>query len=177
MSTDPGRTMRARVCAVLARRARSGKNHDHQLRALHSWVSRGSFRHWACETRMPEGRRGRAICPASSTTIASETRETADRCIAFLPAIRVTVSGLRVSEARNLEVQDVDLNTALLTIRGTKFGKTRLVPLHQADLCLPLTHFSTPALPLVSGISRLFRPLRRGANLALQQFRCGARSC
>jgi integrase len=32
----------------------------------------------------------------------------------------LSVSGLRVSEARNLEVQDVDLKTALLTIRGTK---------------------------------------------------------
>jgi integrase/recombinase XerD len=44
----------------------------------------------------------------------------------------LSVSGLRVSEARNLEVQDVDLKTALLTIRGTKFGKTRLVPLHHS---------------------------------------------
>ena len=44
----------------------------------------------------------------------------------------LSVSGLRVSEARNLEVQDVDLKTALLTIRGAKFGKTRLVPLHRS---------------------------------------------
>jgi integrase len=33
-------------------------------------------------------------------------------------------------QARNLEVQDVDLNEAVLTIRGSKFGKSRLVPLH-----------------------------------------------
>jgi integrase len=44
----------------------------------------------------------------------------------------LSVSGLRVSEARNLEVQDVDLKAAVLTIRGTKFGKTRLVPLHRS---------------------------------------------
>jgi integrase/recombinase XerD len=44
----------------------------------------------------------------------------------------LSVSGLRVSEARNLEVQDVDLKAAILTIRGTKFGKTRLVPLHRS---------------------------------------------
>lgn len=44
----------------------------------------------------------------------------------------LSVSGLRVSEARNLEVQDVDLKAALLTIRGAKFGKTRLVPLHHS---------------------------------------------
>jgi integrase len=42
----------------------------------------------------------------------------------------LSVSGLRLGEARNLDLQDVDLKAAVLTIRGTKFGKTRLVPLH-----------------------------------------------
>lgn len=42
----------------------------------------------------------------------------------------LSVSGLRIGEARNLEIQDVDLQAALLTIRGAKFGKSRLVPLH-----------------------------------------------
>ena len=42
----------------------------------------------------------------------------------------LSVSGLRLGEARNLELQDVDLKAAVLTIRGTKFGKDRLVPLH-----------------------------------------------
>ncbi len=44
----------------------------------------------------------------------------------------LSVSGLRLGEARNLELQDVDLKADLLTIRGTKFGKTRLVPLHSS---------------------------------------------
>ncbi|MEE9588051.1 MAG: tyrosine-type recombinase/integrase [Hyphomicrobiaceae bacterium] len=44
----------------------------------------------------------------------------------------LSVSGLRLSEARNLELQDVDLKAAILTIRGTKFGKTRQVPLHRS---------------------------------------------
>src|SRR5580700_6714641 len=44
----------------------------------------------------------------------------------------LSVSGLRVSEARYLELQDVDLKTAVLTIRGAKFGKARLVPLHRS---------------------------------------------
>lgn len=46
----------------------------------------------------------------------------------------LSVAGLRLSEARNLELQDVDLQAGVLTIRGTKFGKSRLVPLH-ASTC------------------------------------------
>ena len=44
----------------------------------------------------------------------------------------LSVSGLRLGEARNLELQDVDLETAVLTVRGAKLGKTRLVPLHRS---------------------------------------------
>jgi integrase len=42
----------------------------------------------------------------------------------------LAVAGLRISEARNLQAADVDLGAGLLTIRGTKFGKSRLVPIH-----------------------------------------------
>ena len=42
----------------------------------------------------------------------------------------LSVSGLRLGEALNLELRDVDLVSAVLTIRGAKFGKDRLVPLH-----------------------------------------------
>ena len=54
----------------------------------------------------------------------------------------LSVSGLRLSEARNLELQDVDLNAGVLTIRGAKFGKTRLVPLH-ASTCQVLRNYVT----------------------------------
>ena len=40
------------------------------------------------------------------------------------------MAGLRISEALTLEQPDVDLAEGILTIRQTKFGKTRLVPLH-----------------------------------------------
>jgi len=40
------------------------------------------------------------------------------------------VAGLRLGEARNLKLQDVDLNAGILTVRSSKFGRTRLVPLH-----------------------------------------------
>jgi len=52
----------------------------------------------------------------------------------------LSVSGLRLGEARNLELQDVDLKAAVLTIRGAKFGKTRLVPLH-ASTCQVLSDY------------------------------------
>jgi len=42
----------------------------------------------------------------------------------------LAVSGLRISEAIALDDQDVDLAQGVLTIRRTKFGKSRLVPLH-----------------------------------------------
>lgn len=52
----------------------------------------------------------------------------------------LSVSGLRVGEALNLELQDVDLKAAVLSIRGAKFGKTRLVPLH-ASTCRVLEEY------------------------------------
>ncbi len=52
----------------------------------------------------------------------------------------LSVSGLRLGEARNLELQDVDLEAAVLTIRGAEFGKTRLVPLH-ASTCAVLADY------------------------------------
>ncbi len=52
----------------------------------------------------------------------------------------LSVSGLRLGEARNLELQDVDLKAAVLTIRGAKFGKSRLVPLH-ASACKVLAAY------------------------------------
>lgn len=46
----------------------------------------------------------------------------------------LVVSGMRVGEAINLTDQDVDLAAATLTVRGTKFGKSRLVPLHSTTV-------------------------------------------
>lgn len=46
----------------------------------------------------------------------------------------LSVAGLRVGEAIRLMDADVDLQEGLLTIRGTKFGKSRLVPIHSSTL-------------------------------------------
>src|SRR4051794_32366456 len=42
----------------------------------------------------------------------------------------LTVTGLRLGEAINLRNDDVDWAQGVLSIRGAKFGKPRLVPLH-----------------------------------------------
>jgi integrase len=52
----------------------------------------------------------------------------------------LAVSGLRLGEARNLRLHDVDLEARVLTIRGAKFGKDRLVPLH-ASTCKALAEY------------------------------------
>lgn len=48
--------------------------------------------------------------------------------VTFLGVIAAT--GLRLSEALALDRGDVDLQKALLTIRRTKFGKDRVIPVH-----------------------------------------------
>ena len=44
----------------------------------------------------------------------------------------LAVTGMRISEAVNLNREDVDLNEGILTIRETKFRKSRLVPIHSS---------------------------------------------
>ena len=46
----------------------------------------------------------------------------------------LVVSGMRVNEAVNLDRQDVDLAHGILTIRRTKFGKSRHVPIHPSTV-------------------------------------------
>jgi len=46
----------------------------------------------------------------------------------------LAVTGMRVGESVRLDRDDLDLDRGLLTIRDTKFGKSRLVPLHRSTL-------------------------------------------
>jgi integrase/recombinase XerD len=46
----------------------------------------------------------------------------------------LSVTGLRISEALGLLLEDVDLGESVLTIRSSKFGKSRLVPLHDSTV-------------------------------------------
>lgn len=42
----------------------------------------------------------------------------------------ISVTGMRVGEVLRLDLDDVDLDEGVITIRNTKFGKSRLVPVH-----------------------------------------------
>jgi integrase len=46
----------------------------------------------------------------------------------------LAVTGLRISEALNLRPTDVDWSEGILTVRDSKFGKSRLIPLHASTL-------------------------------------------
>jgi integrase len=53
----------------------------------------------------------------------------------------LAVTGLRLGEALHLRIGDIDWSEDLLTIRGAKFGKSRLVPLH-ASTCRVLADYA-----------------------------------
>jgi integrase/recombinase XerD len=53
----------------------------------------------------------------------------------------LAVTGLRLSEALNVRAKDLDWSEGILTIRGAKFGKSRLVPLH-ASTCQVLADYA-----------------------------------
>jgi site-specific recombinase XerD len=87
-------------------------------------------------------------------------------------------SGLRISEALNLNLADVDLEKSLLHIRETKFYKTRLVPTG-ADLTQVLREYALlrckrspigPDAPFLL-TRRGKRPSRAGAEEAFKQIR------
>ena len=46
----------------------------------------------------------------------------------------MVVTGMRISEVIHLDHADVDLKQALLTVRLTKFSKSRLIPLHPSTV-------------------------------------------
>jgi site-specific recombinase XerD len=73
-------------------------------------------------------------------------------------------SGLRVSEALGLTMRDVDLEQRIITVRNTKFHKTRLVPIGP-KLALELTALSDRRrrLPMPAGEDSRFFASRTGA--------------
>ena len=53
----------------------------------------------------------------------------------------LAVTGMRISEVLALNRDDVDLTEGVITVRGSKFGKSRLVPVHPSSRCA-LQHYA-----------------------------------
>jgi integrase/recombinase XerD len=98
-----------------------------------------------------------------------------------------------LGEAINLQPLDVDWREGLLTIRGAKFGKTRLVPLHRSTLAVLRDYaklrdnlFAGRAVPTFlvtshgtklgkTNLSRIFRELSRQVGIRKAGVRQGPR--
>ena len=80
----------------------------------------------------------------------------------------IAVTGMRLSEAIGLQRDDVDLEAGLLTVRLTKFGKSRLVPLHPTTRAALRSYADRRAAHLGSRCSTYFFVAERGGRLLHQ---------
>lgn len=64
----------------------------------------------------------------------------------------LSVTGMRLGEVRNLKLDDVDLDSGVLTIHEGKCGKSRLLPLHKST-CRVLTEYMAKRQRHWQGIS------------------------
>lgn len=80
----------------------------------------------------------------------------------------LAVTGLRISEALSLRRDDVDLEKGILTIRDTKFGKSRLVPLHRSTQGVLLDYARRRDAHLGAPRSPYFLVAERGGRLLRQ---------
>jgi integrase/recombinase XerD len=86
----------------------------------------------------------------------------------------LSVTGLRISEALGLTVDDVDLDEGVLLIRSSKFGKSRVIPLHTSTVKV-LTEYQRHRERLLGGrqVPYIFlnsRGARMGYDHALDTF-------
>lgn len=77
----------------------------------------------------------------------------------------LSVTGMRLSEALNLELADVDLDHAVLTIRGAKFDQWRLVPIHPSTRAVLADYIERRALFFRHPVSTYLFVSRRGTRL------------
>lgn len=83
----------------------------------------------------------------------------------------LAVTGLRISEALNLESRDVNWTEGVLTIRTSKFGKSRLVPLHPTVRVVLADYASLRIQRFPDRPTAAFFPSRTGARLDAGQVR------
>lgn len=75
------------------------------------------------------------------------------------------VTGLRISEALALRQQDVDLKSGTITVRDTKFGKSRLVPVHSSTRQVLIDYASRRNAHCGALCSEYFFVAERGGKL------------
>jgi integrase len=83
----------------------------------------------------------------------------------------LAVSGLRLGEALNLQPQDVNWSEGVLTIRGAKFGKSRLVPLHPST-CAVLREYAGRREEIYPGRAAYFFVSSHCTRLTKSNFSC-----
>ena len=76
----------------------------------------------------------------------------------------ISVTGMRVSEAISLDIRDVDMESGVLTIRRSKFGKTRLLPLSDSTKA-QLAVYVEKCRRLLGGTTEVFFRSERGGRL------------
>jgi integrase/recombinase XerD len=77
----------------------------------------------------------------------------------------LSVTGLRISEALHLRYEDVDLAEGILVVRGTKFGKSRFVPIHPSTQRVLCDYAAHRAQLLAGRPAPFFFISRRGTRL------------
>ena len=80
----------------------------------------------------------------------------------------LAVTGLRISEVLALERDDTDLERGILTIRGSKFGKSRLVTIHSSTQQVLKDYSRRRDLHLAHPRSPYFLVAERGGQLLPQ---------
>ncbi len=80
----------------------------------------------------------------------------------------LAVSGMRISEVLKLKLADVDLENGILTVNGTKFGKSRLVPLHPSTIDV-LMDYTNRRHQFLKGISSSYFFVSRSGNKLMDQ--------
>jgi len=80
----------------------------------------------------------------------------------------IAVTGMRLSEVIGLQRDDVDLEAGVLTVRLTKFGKSRLVPLHPTTRAALRSYADRRDAHLGSRCSTHFFVAERGGRLLHQ---------
>lgn len=80
----------------------------------------------------------------------------------------LAATGLRISEATWLERQDVDLRNGVLTVRDTKFGKSRIVPIHSTTQDALLRYTARRDVSPERQSSQYFLVTERGRRLLHQ---------